>query len=147
MACSRSRRNTRTVVSSEATALADLGMNDGLVHLAAQGDEWLIFWPLADRPLWLCSTQRLPPSWDLAATAQESPSRCFRVPAASGDVVVALPSGLAEWAPGAASAGAPAEIPAELAEALSDGGPAVLEVIEARLRGRESPFTLVIEAR
>jgi hypothetical protein len=130
-----------------AAALRELQASDGLIHLSAAGDELVIFWPLANRPLWLASTQRLPPWWDLAATAADSPGRCLRVPAASGDTVVALPS-LPEWAPAshAASAGVPAEVPGELAEALADGGPAILEVIEARLRGT-TPFTLVLETR
>jgi hypothetical protein len=131
-----------------AAALTELGVTDGLVHLDAAGEEWIVFWPLVDRPLWLCSAQRLPPSWDLAATARESASRCVRVPAASGDIVLTLPSPPPEWAPNrAASAGVSAELPGELTDALADGGPAVLEVLEARLRGRRSPFTLVIETR
>jgi hypothetical protein len=132
-----------------AAALRELAVRDGLIHLVPQGDELVIFWPLLDRPLWLASTQRLPPWWDLGATAADCAGRCFRVAAASGDTVVALPSPLPEWAPQshAASAGVPAEVPGELADALADGGPAILEVIEARLRGRPSPFTLVIETR
>jgi hypothetical protein len=129
-------------------ALAALPGIDGLIHLAPRGDEWLFFWPRAERALWLCSTQRLPACWDLAATAQESAGRCVRVPAASGDLAVTLPVTLTEWAGGAASPGVPAHVPAELVETFADGGPAVLEEIEAHLQGRPgSPFALVAEAR
>jgi hypothetical protein len=132
-----------------ADALPELvGPDDGVIHLPPRGDEWLLFWPRAERPLWLCSTMRLPPCWDLAATAQESPGRCLRVTAAGGDMVVALTAGLSDWALGAASPGVPALVPTELTDAVADGGPALLEAIAGRMRGQPGGAgALVIEAR
>jgi hypothetical protein len=125
-----------------------LGDDAGVIHLPARGDEWLLFWPRPERPLWLCSAQRLPPCWDLAATAQESAGCCVRIPAAGGDVVVALAAGLSDWALGAASPGVPALVPSELAETVADGGPALLEAIADRMRSHPGPAgALVIEAR
>jgi hypothetical protein len=125
-----------------------VGTDAGVIHLSARADEWVLFWPRPERPLWLCSTLRLPPCWDLAATAQDSPGCCFRVPAAGGDVVVALAAGLSDWALGAASPGVPALVASELADTVADGGPALLEAIAQRLRGRPGPAgALVIEAR
>jgi hypothetical protein len=129
-------------------ALAELIGEAGLIHLSARGDEWLFFWPRPERPLWLCSTLRLPPLWDLAATAQESPGHCFRVAAAGSDVVVTLPAGLSDWALGAASPGVPALVATEMADTVADGGPALLEAIAAQLHGRPGPAgAMVIEAR
>jgi hypothetical protein len=124
--------------------------DDGLIHLPPRGDEWLLFWPRTERPLWLCSTMRLPPCWDLAANAQDAPGRCFRIAAAGGDVVVALTAGLADWALGAAGPGVPALLPTELTDTVADGGPALLEAIAARMRGQpaaRATAALVIEAR
>jgi hypothetical protein len=121
-----------------------LGEGAGLVHLTPRRDEWVLFWPSAARPLWLCSTVRLPPCWDLGVTAQDSPGRCLRLPATGGDVVVALPGDVGDWALGAASPGVPGGVSAlELIEAAADGGPALLETVTERMPGG----ALVVEAR
>ena len=125
-----------------------LGNNAGLIHLMDSGQSWLIFWPCHHRPLWLFSPQRMPPCWDLAAAATESAGACVRVPAGGGDVIMLLPDGSTEEVEGAARPGNPGASPADLSEAAADGGPALLEAIEARWQGRNEPaFALVVEAR
>jgi hypothetical protein len=125
-----------------------LGEEAGMIHLGPRGDEWLLYWPRPERPLWLCSTQRLPACWDLGVTAYDSPGHVYRVAAAAGDVLVTMPAGLSDWALGAAGPGVPALVASELTEAVADGGPALLEHIGERLRGGSGPAgALVIEAR
>jgi hypothetical protein len=131
------------------TQLGDaLGESAGLLFLSARGDEWLVYWPALPGRLWLFSTQRLPPWWDLGLTAATSSGRCLRLPACSGDVVIVLPPGAAEWAQTAAHPGSPGQVPADLGEAAVDGGPALLETIAARWRGQsESACALILEVR
>jgi hypothetical protein len=125
-----------------------LGDHAGVLHLPARGEEWLVYWPGVGGRLWLFSPQRLPPCWDLAAAAVESPGSCLRVPAGGGDVVMVLPAGSIEGVDGAAGPGVAGEPPADLGEAAADGGPALLEAIEARWHARNEPaFALVVEAR
>jgi hypothetical protein len=125
-----------------------LGREAALVHLPAGGDEWLVYWPGVDGRLWLFSPQRLPPCWDLATAAAESAGACVRVPAGGGDVLMLLPDGSTDDVQGAARPGNAGAPPADLAEAAGDGGPALLEAIEARWRDRNEPaFALVVEAR
>jgi hypothetical protein len=128
-------------------SLLELVGNTGLVHLGPRGDEWLFYWP-GPQPLWLCSPQRLPAFWDLAATAEESATRCFRVPAASGDVALALAAPPAGWPAEAARPGLPGQLPVELRDAVADGGPALLDQIEERMALPAGPVSaLVVEAR
>jgi hypothetical protein len=125
-----------------------MGSSAGLLFLGARGDEWLVYWPALEGRLWLFSTQRLPAWWDLGATAADSPGRCLRLSASSGDVVMILPAGTAEWAQSAARPGVPGQVPDDLGEAAIDGGPALLETIAARWRGqRESACALILEVR
>jgi hypothetical protein len=129
-------------------ALAELLGDAGLIHLGPRGDEWLFYWPRRERSLWLCSPQRLPACWDLAATAQECATGCFRVPAANGDVVMSLPDEVAGWALGAARPGVPAHLRSELVDVVADGGPALLDEMESHLGTPLGPvFGLVVEAR
>ncbi len=125
-----------------------LGDSAGLLFLSADGNEWLVYWPGLPGRLWLFSTQRLPPWWDLGLTAAASPGRCLRLPASSGDVVIVLPPGAAEWAQSAAHPGVAGQIPSDLGEAAVDGGPAILETIAARWRGQSaSACALILEVR
>jgi hypothetical protein len=131
------------------TQLGDaMGDTAGLLFLSARGDEWLVYWPGLAGRLWLFSTQRLPPWWDLGVTAAESAGHCLRLPACSGDVVIILPAGAAEWAQSAARPGFAGQVPPDLGEAAVDGGPALLETIAARWRGRSaSSCALILEVR
>jgi hypothetical protein len=128
-------------------ALGDLLGDSGVIHLGPRGDEWVIYWPAADHPLWLCSPQRLPPVWDLGETAWDGADRCLRIAAASGDLIVSAPPGVPGWT-GAARPGAAGVLPPGLAEAVADGGPALLEELEQRLGGFPADaLAVVVEAR
>jgi hypothetical protein len=128
-------------------SLLELVGNTALVHLGPRGEEWLFYWP-GQQPLWLCSPQRLPALWDLAANAEEHPTRCFRVPAASGDVALALAATPAGWQAEAARPGLPGQLPAELRDAVADGGPALLDEVEERMAVPAGLVSaLVVEAR
>jgi hypothetical protein len=125
-----------------------LGDNAGLLFLSARGDEWVVYWPGLSGRLWLYSSQRLPAWWDLGLTAAEGTARCLRLPASSGDVAIILPAGAGEWARTAARPGVVGQVPPDLDEAAQDGGPALLETIAARWRGRiESACALILEVR
>ena len=64
-------------------------------------------------------------------------------------MVIILPASAAADGPeSAARPGLPGQVPADLAEAAIDGGPALLETIAARWRGqRESACALFLEVR
>jgi hypothetical protein len=122
-----------------------LGDGAGLVHVSARGDEWWCHWPASAGRLWLFSPQRLPPCWDLGAAAG---AHGVRLPASAGDAVLILPPGSAEGVTGAAQPGQAGAAPGDLVEAAIDGGPALLDAVEARWRERVDPAcALVVEVR
>jgi hypothetical protein len=131
------------VVGARLRAL--LGEDAGVAHVTARGDEWLSYWPGSAGRLWLFSPQRLPPCWDLGTAAG---ARGLRLPAIAGDALLILPPGSAEWATGAPRPGHSDAAPEDLVEAAVDGGPALLDAVEARWRERVDPAcALVVEVR
>jgi hypothetical protein len=118
--------------AEDAAALEDaLGRGVGLLHLTRQAQDWIIYWPCHQRPLWLFSPLRLPRWSDLTASQSAS---LWHMPAASGDVVAAMSSR-------ALFAGPP---PTEASSAMLDGGPALLELLEARLGAAPQPWSCVL---
>lgn len=103
-------------------ALRDmLGDNYGALHLAPDGEDWIFYWPGGPEiPLNILSPTRLPNAYNLSRALGRTGSLMMRVPAASGDVVVALST----------TSGAEDEI----AGALGEGGPAILDVLTGKLR-------------
>jgi hypothetical protein len=69
---------------------ARLGRRAGLVGLWADGREWIIYWPSAAAPLWLCSTQRLPQVSDFRLPASGVDPEVVRLAASPGEALVAL---------------------------------------------------------
>jgi hypothetical protein len=93
-------------------ALTDLVGNEGAaIHLSDEAGEWLIYWPHPDRPLWICSPQRLPAVWD-ASAAFANGRRLIRLPAFPGDQVIG----------GWASSPPPANVFEPLARIVGEGG-------------------------
>lgn len=113
-------------------ALRDLlGGGYGVLHLAPDGEDWIFYWPAGPEvPLKILSPMRLPNSYNLSRALGRSGSLMMRVPAASGDVVVALSnqSGADE----------------ELSGALGEGGPAILDILTGNLQGNVKNVTGVI---
>ncbi len=109
-------------------ALRDmLGGSYGVCYLTPDGEDWIFYWPGGpDLPLKILSPMRLPNHYNLARALGRSGSLMMRVGAASGDVVVAL-----SGASGAED---------DLHAALTEGGPAVLDILTGRLR--EGPRNL-----
>jgi hypothetical protein len=122
-----------------ATLAQTLGLDAGLVHLTQHARDWVIYWPCHERPLWLFSPLRLPRWSDLA---REQTSSLWHVAAASGDIVVGL-SSRAPFA-GDSPKGGAAPPSTEASSALLDGGPALLDLIEARLGAAPRPFSCVL---
>jgi hypothetical protein len=126
--------------ANDAAALEQaLGTDVGLIHLTSHARDWIIYWPCHERPLWLFSPLRLPRWSDLALVGSSS---LWHVPAASGDIVVALSSR-------ALFAGSAPPLPTappstEASSAMLDGGPALLDLMEARLSAAPQPFSSVL---
>lgn len=133
-----------------------LGVRAGLVHLTADGQSWLIYWPVAHQPLWLFSTQRLPRWSNLTGGSEHA---LWRLPAASGDVIAGLsaaepfaasPTGVPQNAPQSGFRqdvgwGGPFALPStRVSAAMLDGGPALLALFEASLAAEPQPFSCVL---
>ena len=102
----------------------------GLVWTTASAGatpEWGVYWPRVDRQAWLHSSVRLPNVIDVRAAAAHAAGHLVRFAAHSGDVCLLLSH--------------PVHRSSELALALAEGGPAVIE----RLEG--TAFGLVVEVR
>jgi hypothetical protein len=117
-----------------------LGQETGVVHLDTRAEEWTLYWPRRDYPLWLHSNERLPEWSDLAALTPRSPMHVYR--AFAGDLVVGLTRPPPGWDPTAERDAA------ELARVMGEGGPALLAHLEERLNDAPIAFAgVLLEAR
>jgi hypothetical protein len=107
-----------------------VGESAGIVHLGRAADEWFIYWPRPDAPLTIASRSRLPQRWDLQRNLSATDGRAVRLPAVSGDLVVALSAPLPR----------DADDTVDLARIMLHGGPATLQHVEARLRAAQTPL-------
>jgi hypothetical protein len=112
-----------------------LGASTGVLHFAPAEQEWLVCWPSVPGTLWLLSPLRLPPMSDLSGS--HGGRGCTRLPAASGDIAIAL------------SIPACDESTVELVRGLtanaSFGGPSVFDAVSASLR--KDAWVSVVEVR
>jgi hypothetical protein len=151
----------KPIDESEATRLVEILRNDepekqrektltkalggaGLVHLSPGAQQWTFFWPAKDGLLWLSSPLRLPGWYDVSQAMRKASSRLFSMPASGGDVVTALagtlPSPLKKMAVGL--------LEPELAGALADGGPAILDQLDRHLRDSGKTYSgMIAEVR
>jgi hypothetical protein len=116
-----------------------LGVEAAAVWFAPGSAQWSVYIPREEPRLWLYSPLRLPNLWRVAH-GNGSPWRAL--PAASGDVVL--------LAAGGAASLLAAEDPkrAELVRAAEDGGPSLLDHLEALMNAHPAPGSaLVVELR
>lgn len=72
------------------STLGTLAGNAGVMHLAHDAGEWVVYWPYVDRPLWLYSPHRIPTHWNAArGIAAVAHRRVLRLPAFPADQLVA----------------------------------------------------------
>jgi hypothetical protein len=113
-----------------------LGQETGVVHLDTRSEEWTVYWPRREYPLWLHSSERLPAWSDLAHLNAKDPLHVCR--AYAGDLVVGM------------TRLPPAFDPAverdrdEIARVMEEGGPALLELFEQRLADAPLAFAGVL---
>ncbi|MBK6694672.1 MAG: hypothetical protein IPG50_21045 [Myxococcales bacterium] len=112
-----------------------LGGSYAALHLAPDGEDWIVYWPAGPEvPLRILSPMRLPNAYNLSNAFGKTGSLMMRFGAASGDVVVALTG-----ASGAED---------DIAKAVAEGGPAVLDLLTGRLRqGPRKVSGIVAEVR
>jgi len=61
-----------------------------VAHLDHEASEWVMYWPLNDRPLWIYSPDRVPIRWDAARGIAAVPHRrLLRLPAFPADQLIA----------------------------------------------------------
>jgi hypothetical protein len=130
-------RQEMTVAERETRLTQLLGEQSGVLHVSSAADEILLYWPESSWPLWLLSPLRLPQRWDVATSMAARQSRLTRMAAAGGDLVLAV-----ALAPEAIAARRTFEI--NLAAAITDGGPALLDVLEQRLRDSPARVSAVL---
>jgi hypothetical protein len=71
-------------------ALGALAGRAGVAHLTHDASEWVMYWPIDDRPLWLYSPNRVPARWNAArGIAAVANRRMLRLPAFPADQLVA----------------------------------------------------------
>lgn len=127
---------TSTQTDSEREAsLGVLAGQSAVAHLTQDANEWVVYWPHAQCPLWIYSPNRLPARWNagqcLASTAGR---RLLRLSAFPGDQLVAA------WMPSDAGGVA-------LDGILIDKGPETLVGLDA-ITSRDDRVTgLVMEVR
>lgn len=102
----------------------------GMVHLSGDTRAWTLYWPSPSYPLLMCSLHRLPAVCNLAT---EADAQVLQLAAHPGDVMVGLSSlGLVQ----------------QRGVAASDGGPALLEDLEAAAADpRSMPAGVILEIR
>lgn len=102
----------------------------GMVHLSSDAHAWTVYWPSSIYPVLLCSIQRLPSVYNLAAHAD---SQVLQLAASPGDVMV----------------GATSAVPlSHRGLAIGDGGAAFLEDLEAGAADRRPmPAGILVEIR
>ncbi|MFN0247065.1 MAG: hypothetical protein ACKV2T_09155 [Kofleriaceae bacterium] len=81
-------RDAHTDNRRESRLHEELGEGALVVHLPAVADHWLVYWS-GSHPLWLASAMRMPSRWCLSAALAVSNARLARLPAFSGDTLVA----------------------------------------------------------
>lgn len=123
---------------SDADREASLGVLAGasaVAHLTPDANEWVVYWPQTQCPLWIYSPNRLPTRWNAARSlAATDGRRLLRLSAFPGDQLVAA------WLPSDAGA-------VTLDDVLVERGPETLVGLNA-LASREDRVTgLVMEVR
>lgn len=126
--------STQTDADREAS-LGVLAGTSAVAHLTQDANEWVVYWPQAQCPLWIYSPNRLPSRWDAARSlASTGGKRLLRLSAFPGDQLVAA------WLPSDANA-------ITIDEALVERGPETLVGLDA-IASREDRLTgLVMEVR
>lgn len=109
-----------------------LGQHAGALHLAPGSDEWTIYWPHKDWPLFVSSPLRLPNVWNLADSMERVGKNLLRFHSAHCDMIAALTR-----FPGNADG----ESASALMPALAEGGAALLELLERK--NNEQPVDMV----
>jgi hypothetical protein len=116
------------IASSDIDSVASrLQREAGLICMMPSTSEWGVYWPRVDRQAWLHSDGRLPNVMDLRQAAAHAERHFVRFAARPGDVALLLCD--------------PLHRSSEVALALADGGPAVLDRLEGSALG------LVVEVR
>ncbi|HYQ01842.1 MAG TPA: hypothetical protein VER96_24380 [Polyangiaceae bacterium] len=117
------------------TLAFELGGETGVLRFAPAEQEWLVCWPPVPGTLWLLSPLRLPPISDLSGSHGGRGNT--RLPAASGDIAIAL------------SVPARDDSTSELVRGLTAkatfGGPSVFDAVSASLR--KDAWVSVVEVR
>ncbi|MGC4088000.1 MAG: hypothetical protein QM756_08905 [Polyangiaceae bacterium] len=115
-------------------SLCDLvGGDASVLHLSPGAKEWQVYFPRGDWSLFLSSAQRLPHVTDLSRTLELSRRCWLRLRAAPGDLMFAL-TREAAFVQGA-----------EGQTALSDGGPALLDLVRSQTYGEAPCAGAVVE--
>jgi len=112
-----------------------LDVGTGVLHFAPAEQEWLVCWPNLPGTLWLLSPLRLPPLSDLSGS--HGGRGRARLPAASGDIAIALS--------GPPREDSTRELLRGLAAKASFGGPAVFDAVSASLPS--DAWVSVVEVR
>ena len=106
------------------TVSFELGTVMGVLRFAPAEQAWLVCWPNLPGTLWLLSPLRLPPMSDLAAS--HGGRGDIRLPAASGDIAIALSVPVRDEST--------SELVRGLAAKAAFGGPSVFEAVSALLQ-------------
>lgn len=118
-------RGSPSVDAQGSLSLAfELGASTGMLQFAPAEHEWLVRWPHVPGSLWLLSPLRLPRMSDLSASHGGRGNT--RLPAASGDIAIALS--------GAVPHDSTSELVQGLASKATFGGPAVFDALSESLR-------------
>jgi hypothetical protein len=118
-----------------------LGSDAFVVHLSHDRQEWVIVDGAAAAALWLFSPLRLPNAWNVRRSIP--PSGLVRIPVERSDVLVVSTERVGAWPEATSSTSELSEVDAELAAAILDGGPSLLEAVGRRL-GPSTAFSAAV---
>lgn len=138
----RAAENFRNGLNAEqiAEALGDHSDVSAGIFLNPQATHWSIYAPSGSASLWLMSPVRLPNRWNISASIASGPSPLHRMRAAGGDLLLmyADPGGRVK------SAAKDGGLLPELAAAAVNGGPALLDFLELRVKAEGPEFAAFI---
>lgn len=120
-----------------------LGESGGALHLSPGADEWTVYWPHKQWPLFLSSPLRLPNVWNMAQSMDRLGRNLLRFNASHCDMIAAMtsfpiPPDAGAWESdgnGMSAASAAALLPS-----LGEGAAALLESLEQRMGEQPADF-------